>query len=89
MRSRAWIWLFSSTSSTIALSGGFRYNPTTSVSITTKAGSVGREHAEGAPGCGLRAAGVSQPIAHFGAALWMTRHRPKLTGNRRREYASR
>src|SRR6266498_4324708 len=34
VRSRAWIWLFSSTHSTTALSGGFRYSPTTSVSFS-------------------------------------------------------
>src|ERR1022692_3714457 len=30
----AWIWLFSSKHSTSALSGGFKYNPTTSVSFS-------------------------------------------------------
>src|SRR6266545_1592848 len=34
VRSRAWIWLLSSTHSTTALSGVFRYSPTTSVSFS-------------------------------------------------------
>src|SRR6266446_5367899 len=33
VRSSAWIWDFSSTHSTTALSGGFRYSPTTSMSF--------------------------------------------------------
>ena len=40
VRSRASICLFSSTHSTTALSGGLRYNPTTSVSFSVNAGSV-------------------------------------------------
>ena len=40
MRSRAWIWDFSSTLSTTAFSGGFRYSPTTSVTFATSSGSV-------------------------------------------------
>src|SRR3990172_7310124 len=39
VRSSAWIWLFSSTQSTTALAGGFRYSPTTSVSFSTNCGS--------------------------------------------------
>ena len=34
-RSKAWIWDFSSMLSTIAFSGGLRYNPTTSVTLAT------------------------------------------------------
>src|ERR1035438_3027382 len=34
LRSSAWIWLFSSTQSTIACCGGFRYRPTTSVNFS-------------------------------------------------------
>lgn len=40
VRSRAWIWDFSSTHSTTALSGGARYRPTTSVTLATSSGSV-------------------------------------------------
>ena len=40
VRSRAWIWDFSSTHSTTALSGGARYRPTTSVTLPTSSGSV-------------------------------------------------
>lgn len=39
-RSRAWIWDFSSTQSTSALSGGSRYNPTTSRTLSTNCGSL-------------------------------------------------
>ncbi len=39
MRSSAWIWLFSSTHSTTPRSGGFRYRPTTSLSLATNCGS--------------------------------------------------
>lgn len=40
VRSRAWIWDFSSTHSTTAFSGGARYNPTMSVTFATSSGSV-------------------------------------------------
>src|ERR1700737_5450118 len=40
LRSRGWIWLFSSTHNTTALSGGFRYRPTMSRTFSTKNGSV-------------------------------------------------
>ncbi len=40
VRSSAWHWLFSSTHSTSALSGGLRYRPTTSRSFSIKNGSV-------------------------------------------------
>ena len=40
MRSRAWIWDFSSTHSTIAFSGGARYSPQMSVTFPTSSGSV-------------------------------------------------
>jgi hypothetical protein len=40
VRSNAWIWLFSSMHSTIAFSGGARYNPTMSVTFATSSGSV-------------------------------------------------
>ena len=39
-RSSAWIWLFSSTHSTTAFSGGLWYSPTTSTTFSTKNGSV-------------------------------------------------
>src|SRR5271157_3542809 len=40
VRSSACTWLFSSTHSTSALSGGLRYSPTTSRTFSTKKGSV-------------------------------------------------
>src|SRR6476646_6160380 len=40
VRFRAWTWLFSSTHSTIARSGGFRYKPTTSRTFSTNCGSL-------------------------------------------------
>ena len=40
VRFSAWIWDFSSTHSTIAFSGGFRYNPITSVILASNSGSV-------------------------------------------------
>jgi len=40
VRSSAWIWLFSSTHSTMALSGGSRYSPTTSRTLSMNCGSV-------------------------------------------------
>src|SRR5215467_8374689 len=39
-RSSAWIWLFSSTHSTTAFSGGLWYSPTTSMTFSTNSGSV-------------------------------------------------
>src|ERR1019366_5421634 len=39
VRSSAWIWLFSSTHNTMACSGGFRYNPITSVIFSRNFGS--------------------------------------------------
>src|SRR5580704_17252559 len=38
-RSSAWIWLFSSTHSTTAFSGGLWYSPTTSTTFSTNSGS--------------------------------------------------
>ncbi|MEO5981300.1 MAG: hypothetical protein ABIQ13_03180 [Pedococcus sp.] len=35
----AWIWDFSSTHSTIAFCGGFKYNPTTSLILASSSGS--------------------------------------------------
>src|SRR6185369_1766194 len=40
VRSRAWIWDFSSTARTSACSGGFRYRPTTSRTLAMNSGSV-------------------------------------------------
>ena len=40
VRSSAWIWDFSSIESTTALSGGFRYSPTTSRTLASSCGSV-------------------------------------------------
>ena len=39
-RSRAWIWLFSSTQRTRARSGGAKYRPTMSRTFSTKKGSL-------------------------------------------------
>ena len=40
MRSNAWTWVFSSTHNTTAASGGFRYKPTTSRTLSMNCGSV-------------------------------------------------
>src|SRR4051794_6143322 len=40
VRPSAWTWLFSSTHRTRALSGGLRYSPTTSRSLSTKKGQL-------------------------------------------------
>src|SRR5665648_691427 len=40
VRSRAWIWDFSSTHSTTAFSGGLWYSPTTSTTFSTNSGSL-------------------------------------------------
>src|SRR5512132_4403233 len=40
VRARAWIWLFSSTHDSTALSGGFRYRPTTSSTFQVYSGSA-------------------------------------------------
>ena len=40
VRSSAWHWDFSSTHTTTALPGGFRYKPTTSATFASKYGSV-------------------------------------------------
>ena len=52
VRSSAWIWLFWSTHSTIAFSGGFRYSPTTSVSFSTNRSSA--DSLNVSTRCGLR-----------------------------------
>src|SRR5450755_4245037 len=51
-RSSAWIWLFSSTHSTTAFSGGSWYSPTTSTTFSTKNGSV--DSLKESCRCGLR-----------------------------------
>jgi hypothetical protein len=40
VRSNAWTWVFSSTHNTTAASGGFRYSPTTSRTLSMNCGSV-------------------------------------------------
>src|SRR5216684_140090 len=40
VRSKAWIWLFSSTDRTMAWAGGLTYRPTTSRSLSTNLGSL-------------------------------------------------
>src|SRR5215210_1940306 len=52
VRARAWTWLFSSTQSTTALSGGSRYRPTTSNSLSTNSGSL--DSLNVSVRCGLR-----------------------------------
>src|SRR5947209_17067462 len=52
VRSSAWIWLFSSTQSTIDCCGGFRYRPTTSVIFSRNFGS--RESLKVSVRCGCR-----------------------------------
>src|ERR1019366_2561553 len=52
VRSRACIWLFSSTQSMIACCGGFRYRPTTSVIFSRNFGS--RESLKVSVRCGCR-----------------------------------
>lgn len=49
VRSRAAIWLFSSTHNTTTLSGGFRYSPTTSVTLATNARSADNNPNDVAP----------------------------------------
>ena len=49
VRSRAAIWLFSSTHNTTTLSGGFRYSPTTSVTLATNATSADNNPNDFAP----------------------------------------
>ena len=44
VRLRAWIWVFSSTHSTKARSGGSRYSPTTSRTLATNSGSLDSFH---------------------------------------------
>jgi len=51
-RSSAWIWLFSSTHSTTARSGGLWHSPTTSTTLSTKNGSV--DSLKESCRCGLR-----------------------------------
>ena len=50
-RSKAWIWDFSSMLSTIAFSGGLRYNPTTSLTLATSSGSVENLNVSARQGC--------------------------------------
>src|ERR1017187_8139502 len=52
VRSRAWIWVFSSTHSTMAWSGGFRYSPTTSVSFSRNRAS--RDNLKRLTRCGFK-----------------------------------
>jgi hypothetical protein len=51
VRSNAWIWLFSSIESTTALSGGFKYNPTTSRILVSNWGSVENLNVSRRHGC--------------------------------------
>jgi hypothetical protein len=51
VRFNAWIWDFSSMLSTIAFSGGFRYSPTTSVTLATSSGSVENLNVSTRHGC--------------------------------------
>jgi len=51
VRSSAWIWLFSSTHSTTAFSGGARYRPTTSRTLASSSGSVENLNVSRRHGC--------------------------------------
>ncbi len=51
MRSSAWTWLFSSTHSTMAFSGGSRYSPTTSRTLASSSGSVENLNVSRRHGC--------------------------------------
>ena len=51
VRSNAWTCDFSSTQSTTALSGGFRYNPTTSRTLASSSGSVENLNVSAFHGC--------------------------------------
>ena len=51
VRSNAWIWDFSSIDNTIALSGGFRYRPTTSRTLASNSGSVENLNVSTRHGC--------------------------------------
>jgi hypothetical protein len=51
IRSKAWIWNFSSLLSTIAFSGGLRYNPTTSLTLAAISGSVENLNVSARQGC--------------------------------------
>src|SRR5512146_1052701 len=55
VRSNACTWLFSSRQSTTALSGGFRYRPTTSTSFSSNRGSVDSLNVSTRCGCSPRA----------------------------------
>ena len=58
-RSSAWIWLFSSTHSTTAFSGGLWYSPTTSTTFSTNSGSV--DSLKVSCRCGLRSNSLPDP----------------------------
>ena len=51
VRSSACTWVFSSTHTTTALTGGFRYNPTTSRTLASNSGSVGNLNVSRRHGC--------------------------------------
>jgi hypothetical protein len=51
VRFSAWIWLFSSTHSTIALVGGFKYSPMTSRAFASSSGSVENLNVSRRHGC--------------------------------------
>ena len=51
MRSKAWIWVFSSTQTTTAFCGGFMYSPTTSRTFASNSGSVENLNVSTRQGC--------------------------------------
>src|SRR5215472_2395703 len=55
VRSNAWIWLFSSTHSTSARSGGCRYNPTMSRTFSMNSGSFDSLNVSVRCGCNAKA----------------------------------
>ncbi len=68
LRSRAWIWAFSSTHSTSALSGGFRYSPTMSRTLSMNNGSGDSLKVSLRCGCRLKARQIRLTV------LWLMPH---------------
>ncbi len=89
VRSSAWIWLFSSTHSTSACCGGFRYKPTTSVSFSRNCAS--RDSLKVLPRCGcswwlcqmLLTVDLLDPLGLAPSAAAPLRHSLGLGGQRR------
>ena len=63
VRSSAWIWLFSSMHNTTAFSGGFRYSPTTSTSLSSNRLSLDSSKVSTRCGCSPRAFQIRCTVA--------------------------